>query len=51
MTLIAGSKLGPYEIVGPLGVDGMAKSIGTRHAPEPHRRHASHRAITPGWSA
>lgn len=28
MTLIAGSKLGPYEIVGPLGVDGMAKSIG-----------------------
>jgi hypothetical protein len=27
MTLAAGSKLGPYEIVAPLGAGGMAKSF------------------------
>jgi hypothetical protein len=51
MTLIAGSKLGPYEIWDRWAWTGWRSLSGTRHAPEPHPRHASHRAITPGWSA
>jgi hypothetical protein len=43
MMLAAGSKLGPYEIVAPLGAGGMGK--------EYRARDTRLNPLTPGWSA
>jgi hypothetical protein len=43
MTLVTGSKLGPYEIVAPLGAGGMREVY--------RARDTRLNPITPGWSA